>query len=275
MNLDHRGACGCEANTGDGAGILMQVPHKFLQEGRRRVRDSLCPSRASYGVGMCFTSPDAAARAKSAGALRRDRGRRRPDGARLARHSDRQLDARQHGEERASRSCGRCSSSAARIARTTGLRAQALRHPQARAMRKSARRSRTASGICPSLSCRTMIYKGHAHARAGRTVFPRPARPGHGDRAGAGAFALLHEHLPELGALASVSLHRAQRRDQHAARQHQLDARARRRCSRATLFGDDIKKILPIVNTNGSDSAMFDNCPRTARAGAAARCRTR
>src|SRR5262249_24502683 len=29
-NLEHRGACGCEANTGDGAGILLQLPHKFL-----------------------------------------------------------------------------------------------------------------------------------------------------------------------------------------------------------------------------------------------------
>ena len=29
-HLDHRGACGCEENTGDGAGILMQVPHEFL-----------------------------------------------------------------------------------------------------------------------------------------------------------------------------------------------------------------------------------------------------
>src|ERR1700753_1206185 len=30
VNLDHRGACGCETNTGDGAGILIQVPHEFL-----------------------------------------------------------------------------------------------------------------------------------------------------------------------------------------------------------------------------------------------------
>src|SRR5258708_18615851 len=29
-NLDHRGACGCEVNTGDGAGILIQTPHYFL-----------------------------------------------------------------------------------------------------------------------------------------------------------------------------------------------------------------------------------------------------
>src|SRR5436190_11618508 len=32
VNLDHRGACGCEANTGDGAGILVQMPHEFLNE---------------------------------------------------------------------------------------------------------------------------------------------------------------------------------------------------------------------------------------------------
>src|SRR6476619_225061 len=31
LNLDHRGACGCEANTGDGAGILIQPPHEFLK----------------------------------------------------------------------------------------------------------------------------------------------------------------------------------------------------------------------------------------------------
>ena len=31
-NLDHRGACGCEDNTGDGAGILIQIPHKFLSK---------------------------------------------------------------------------------------------------------------------------------------------------------------------------------------------------------------------------------------------------
>ena len=32
MNLEHRGACGCEANTGDGAGILVQMPDKLLRK---------------------------------------------------------------------------------------------------------------------------------------------------------------------------------------------------------------------------------------------------
>jgi len=31
QNLDHRGACGCEENTGDGAGILIQIPHTFFK----------------------------------------------------------------------------------------------------------------------------------------------------------------------------------------------------------------------------------------------------
>src|ERR1035438_2591766 len=37
VNLDHRGACGCEANTGDGAGILIQVPHEFFTAEAQRL----------------------------------------------------------------------------------------------------------------------------------------------------------------------------------------------------------------------------------------------
>ena len=32
LNLNHRGACGCEPNTGDGAGILLQIPHNYLKQ---------------------------------------------------------------------------------------------------------------------------------------------------------------------------------------------------------------------------------------------------
>src|ERR1035441_7865348 len=40
-SLQHRGACGSEANTGDGAGILMQVPHAFLEQACREVKIAL------------------------------------------------------------------------------------------------------------------------------------------------------------------------------------------------------------------------------------------
>src|SRR5688572_6870344 len=54
INLEHRGACGCEANTGDGAGILIQTPDAFL---RTAVRFTL-PAAGSYGAGLVFLPHD-------------------------------------------------------------------------------------------------------------------------------------------------------------------------------------------------------------------------
>src|ERR1700736_5552150 len=53
-NLDHRGAQGAETNSGDGAGILVQVPDKFL----RTVVNFDLPPRGAYGVGLCFLPSD-------------------------------------------------------------------------------------------------------------------------------------------------------------------------------------------------------------------------
>jgi glutamate synthase (NADPH) large chain len=66
-NLNHRGACGCENNTGDGAGILVQIPHRFLAE--RFLRKGIeLPEPEQYGVGAFFTHPDRV-RAKGGKAL--------------------------------------------------------------------------------------------------------------------------------------------------------------------------------------------------------------
>ena len=53
VNLDHRGACGCEANTGDGAGILIQTPHEFLSAAAAKLGFTL-PAVGQYAVGMLF-----------------------------------------------------------------------------------------------------------------------------------------------------------------------------------------------------------------------------
>ena len=50
QNLDHRGACGCEANTGDGAGILIQPPHEFLKLVAREGKVKL-PAAGEYAEG--------------------------------------------------------------------------------------------------------------------------------------------------------------------------------------------------------------------------------
>src|SRR5204863_7440103 len=52
-NLTHRGACGCDPLTGDGAGILTQMPDAFLRKVTVAV-DVTLPPRGEYGVGMVF-----------------------------------------------------------------------------------------------------------------------------------------------------------------------------------------------------------------------------
>ena len=56
-NLTHRGAKGAEYNTGDGAGIMVQLPHQFLQKATRQDAFTL-PEPNQYGVGMLFLSKD-------------------------------------------------------------------------------------------------------------------------------------------------------------------------------------------------------------------------
>jgi len=56
-NLDHRGARGCEEATGDGAGILFQIPHAFFRHTCAALGIRL-PDAGQYGVGMVFLPPD-------------------------------------------------------------------------------------------------------------------------------------------------------------------------------------------------------------------------
>jgi len=56
-NMEHRGACGCENNTGDGAGIMIQIPHEFFFDECLKIGVHL-PSFGRYGVGMIFFPQD-------------------------------------------------------------------------------------------------------------------------------------------------------------------------------------------------------------------------
>ncbi len=55
--MDHRGACGCDPNTGDGAGILLQIPHEFFIEETSKLGISL-PKLGDYAVGMVYFPMD-------------------------------------------------------------------------------------------------------------------------------------------------------------------------------------------------------------------------
>ncbi len=57
-NMDHRGACGCEANTGDGAGILTAMPDAFMRRVAKQELGITLPEKGRYGVGMMFLPVD-------------------------------------------------------------------------------------------------------------------------------------------------------------------------------------------------------------------------
>jgi glutamate synthase (NADPH/NADH) len=71
VRMTHRGACGCESNTGDGAGILVAIPHDFL---RKEIEDSATfslPKEGEYGVGMVFLPKDGELYERAKSSLRR------------------------------------------------------------------------------------------------------------------------------------------------------------------------------------------------------------
>jgi glutamate synthase (NADPH/NADH) large chain len=69
-NMEHRGACGCENNTGDGAGILLQIPHEFFFEECSKL-GFLLPPCGQYGVGMIFFPKESTFREECRGVFMR------------------------------------------------------------------------------------------------------------------------------------------------------------------------------------------------------------
>jgi glutamate synthase (NADPH) large chain len=61
VNLSHRGACGCDPLTGDGCGVLTQMPDELLRAKTAEIGFEL-PPRGEYGAGAVFLPPDASQR---------------------------------------------------------------------------------------------------------------------------------------------------------------------------------------------------------------------
>ena len=70
INLTHRGACGCDPDTGDGAGLLIQIPHKFFA--RECAKDGFTlPPPGQYGCGLVFLPVERTARLAVEGVVER------------------------------------------------------------------------------------------------------------------------------------------------------------------------------------------------------------
>src|SRR4051795_3902607 len=70
INLTHRGACGCDSETGDGAGLLIQIPHKFFARETAKLGFTL-PAAGEYGVGMVFLPVEPHQRLQGEGIIQR------------------------------------------------------------------------------------------------------------------------------------------------------------------------------------------------------------
>ena len=248
-NLEHRGAVGSDAGTGDGAGIITQIPDAFL----RAVTDFELPAMGRYAVGMAFlptkeSERNAVKRGIDALAAEEDLvvlGWRdvpvRPDGvgtlAREAMPAFEQLFVRSTRiGEKGQLACG------------MELERQAFR------LRKRAERELQA--YFPSLSCRTLVYKGMV-----TTLQLEPFYPDLSDERFVSRLALVHSRY-STNTFPSWPLAQPFRMIAHNGEINTVQGnrnwmRARQSQLESELLGD-IRSILPINTPGASDSASFD-----------------
>ena len=211
-NLDHRGAAGAEVNSGDGAGILIQVPDAFLRE----VVDFELPPHHSYAVGTGYFAGDADDVTKSRQLLEEIAAE---EGLQVLGWRDVPVQADVLGLDRPQRDADV----------RAGLRGRGrfadLRDGAGTAGVLSAQAGREGGRRLLPVALRAHArLQGDADHRPARPLLPGPGR--RADRLGTGgrALAVLDQHVPELAAGPPVPLHRPQRRDQHRDGQPQLDA---------------------------------------------------
>ena len=213
--LEHRGAEGADPDTGDGAGILIQLPDEFL----RAEAGFELPEPGRYGVAVCFLPPG-----NPAEAMRLLEERVEAEGQNV-------LGWREVPVNEAA--CGSASRAVApRIAQLfvgagDDIADQDAFERKLYVIRRTVERADLEQLAIPSFSSRTMVHKGMLTAPQLPRYFPDLRDERVVSRARARPLALLDQHLPQLGARPPVPHARPQRRDQHAARQPQLDARPR------------------------------------------------
>jgi glutamate synthase (NADPH/NADH) large chain len=258
INLDHRGACGAETNTGDGAGILLQMPHRFLAEECEKLGINL-PAPGEYGSGLVFMPRDAT--------LRRRLEDRFGDivesegltllGWRTVPTDNSMLGATAKASEPFIRQVfiGRGAEIADDLAFERKL--FVIRKHAYNDIRASTLDGADYWYMC-SLSYKTLVYKGMLLTLQLDQYFPDLR-----DERMETALGLVHSRF-STNTFPSWDRSHPYRYVAHNGEINTLRGNmnwmnAREALFKSEMFGEDIAKILPIVNPNGSDSAMFDN----------------
>ena len=259
VNLDHRGGCGCDPITGDGAGLFIQLPHNFF----KTVCPSECgfevPNEGDYGVGFVFLSKDESARAKEENeinAIIKEVG--------LELIGWRDVPVKSEILGKASAACepfmrqffiGRSDNIEPGLAFERKL--YIVRRLATYRLRYNC--SEESDFYISSLSSRTMTYKGMLTTGQLEPYFPDLSH-----EAMDSALALTHSRF---STNTFPSWPRAQpfryichNGEINTVRGNENWLYARQMQLAGEVFGDDLEKILPIIREDGSDSQRFDNC---------------
>ena len=244
--LEHRGAAGADAATGDGAGVLIQMPDAFL----RSELGAQLPPPGAYGVAVCF--------------LPRNRRRRKElerilveavtaEGQRVVGWRDVPVD-----EECAGVTARAFAPRIRQLVVASTLDDPAAFERKLYVIRRVAENRAGPELVIPSFSARTLVYKGMLTAPQLRGYYPDLRNP-----LLASALALVHSRF-STNTFPSWELAHPYRMIAHNGEINTVRGnvnwmRARESQLASPLFGDDLAKILPVIRGNGSDTATFDN----------------
>lgn len=252
LNMDHRGATSADNTTGDGAGLLMQIPHEFITE----VLKLDVGEKGNYGTGIIFLPKDESEAAYCIEVLSKHI---KEEGLTLVGYRDVPVDSTAPGE----------------IAKTTEpavkqvfIRANLEREAMERKLfmvRKLAEKEIRDSNLKykdwfyqPSLSAKIIVYKG--------MFTPSQLRDYYLDfkhEKFKSAIALVHSRFSTntfpTWSLAQPFRMIAHNGEINTVRGNRLWMQAREGLMKSDVFGDDLKKLLPIIEPGKSDSASFDN----------------
>jgi glutamate synthase domain-containing protein 2/glutamate synthase domain-containing protein 1/glutamate synthase domain-containing protein 3 len=257
INLTHRGACGCDPETGDGAGITIQLPHKFFSRECAKLGFTL-PNPGEYGVGMTFLPVERAPRLECEGILERIV---QEEGLRMLGWRDTPIDGSAIGR------VARGSQPYIQqifVGRPHGMTEDQLER-KLYVVRKRAEAEVAKSDVedkdffyIPSFSCRTIVYKGLLLAPQIANFYPELSDPDV-----ISALCLVHQRFSTntfpTWHLAHPFRYIAHNGEINTLRGNINWMHARQSVLASPLFGDDVKKLFPVIQPGGSDSAAFDN----------------
>ena len=260
VNLDHRGGCGCDPITGDGAGLFIQLPHNFFKKACPVDSGFKVPEDGDYGVGFVFLAQDDEERRNEQNIIEEI-----VTGEGFKMIGWRDVPVRSEILGKASKACepvmrqffverGDVCERGLPFERKLYL----IRRMATHRIRYSGQDEESLFYIS-SLSSRTMTYKGMLTTEQLEQYFPDLC-----DEAMDSALALTHSRF---STNTFPSWPRAQpfrylchNGEINTVRGNENWLYARQLEIASEVFGDDLQKLLPIIREDGSDSQKFDNC---------------